>query len=224
MSKRPSTASAVLSRLRRPMGRMRDLPIWSKLGLIMMVPTLATIVVGTIGLVGHIQDANDADRARNLANLSQAGAAVVHGLQNERSAAVILLGAPNSSSVQAQLNAYRETHATVDSALRPYAQHVTAASDLPPNFDALLANIRTNTGELAAVRGQIADRKISLTEAADWYEALINDLLGIGESAAQLAGDSNLSDRMRAAAAVSRERSSSPWSASWCSRGSARTS
>jgi len=34
-------------RLRTPAGRLRDLPIWSKLGLIMIVPTIATIVVGT---------------------------------------------------------------------------------------------------------------------------------------------------------------------------------
>ncbi|BCB85289.1 hypothetical protein Psuf_026020 [Phytohabitans suffuscus] len=43
VSKQPTTADSVMSRLRRPLGRLRDLPIWSKLGLIMIVPTLATI-------------------------------------------------------------------------------------------------------------------------------------------------------------------------------------
>ena len=66
VSKRPKSANAVMSRLRRPAGRLRDLPIWSKLGLIMLVPTLATIIVGTTGLVGHIKEASDAERARNL--------------------------------------------------------------------------------------------------------------------------------------------------------------
>ena len=36
----------------------------------MIVPTLATIVVGTHGLVDHIDDASDADRARTLPVLS----------------------------------------------------------------------------------------------------------------------------------------------------------
>ena len=60
MSKRPNTANAVMSRLRRPAGRLRDLPIWSKLGLIMLVPTLATVVVGTSGLIDHINESRDA--------------------------------------------------------------------------------------------------------------------------------------------------------------------
>ena len=44
MSKRPKTANAVMSRLRRPAGRLRDMPIWSKLGLIM----LAAVVLAAI--------------------------------------------------------------------------------------------------------------------------------------------------------------------------------
>ena len=54
MSKRPKAAGSFLSRLRRPAGRLRDMPIWSKLGLIMIVPTIATVVVGTSGLVDHL--------------------------------------------------------------------------------------------------------------------------------------------------------------------------
>jgi hypothetical protein len=66
VSKRPTTANGVMSRLRRPADRLRDLPIWSKLGLIMLVPTLATIIVGVSGLVDHINTASNAERARTL--------------------------------------------------------------------------------------------------------------------------------------------------------------
>ena len=38
------------------------------------------------------------------------------------------------------------------------------------------------------------------------YEGLISDLLAIRDSSTQLAGDNELSDRMRAAAAVAREK------------------
>jgi hypothetical protein len=52
------------------MGWLRNAPIWSKLGLIMIVPTIATVVVGMAGLVDNINRASDADRARTLAGLT----------------------------------------------------------------------------------------------------------------------------------------------------------
>jgi hypothetical protein len=73
------------------MRRLRDLPIWSKLGLIMIVPTIATITVGVAGLVSNIGQANNADRARTLSGLSQQSAALVHELENERAAATLLI-------------------------------------------------------------------------------------------------------------------------------------
>ena len=71
MSERPKAENSLLSRLRRPMGRLRDLPIWSKLGLIMIVPTVATVVVGTSGLIDHLDTLSDAGRAHDLAILTQ---------------------------------------------------------------------------------------------------------------------------------------------------------
>src|SRR3712207_3650321 len=89
-----------MSRLRRPAGRLPDLPIWSKLGLIMIVPTLATIVVGTNGLVDHIETASNADRARTLANLADVSGSLVDSLQNERAYAVLALGTPPNERAQ----------------------------------------------------------------------------------------------------------------------------
>ncbi len=206
MSKRPTTTSGVLSRLRHPAGRLRDLPIWSKLGLIMIVPTIATIVVGTNGLVSHIQDAKDADRARSLANLAQASGVLVHGLQDERAAAVILLGTGDPAAKQNRLTAYHDAYSPVDTAQRAYTQQSTSISDLPDNYDKLLRDISQNLGDLGTTRSQVEAGKIPISGAKDWYQVLINSLLTVGDSAGQLAGDSDLSDRMRAAAAISREK------------------
>ena len=98
MSKRPKTAGSFLSRLRRPAGRLRDMPIWSKLGLIMIVPTIATVVVGTSGLIDHVETLNNANRAGDLANLSSYSGDLVDSLQDERTAAVLLLGARTGRS------------------------------------------------------------------------------------------------------------------------------
>ena len=169
----------------------------------MIVPTLATIVVGTNGLVGHIETANNADRARTLANLSEVAGVLVHDLQNERAGAVMLLAA-DPAAKQASQASYTKTQQQVDAARRPYSQHRTALADLPPNFRALLSNIDANLSELPAVRSQVVNGKLKLSEAANLYQALLTDLVDIRDSASQLAGETELSDRMRAAAAVSR--------------------
>src|SRR4051794_15510915 len=111
VSKRPDTANAVMSRLRRPAGRMRDLPIWSKLGLIMLVPTIATIIVGVNGLVSHIQEASRAERARALVELSQSSGDLVDHLQNERALGVLVTTTvDNEPAHTAALKAYANEH------------------------------------------------------------------------------------------------------------------
>src|SRR3954451_12491538 len=117
VSKRPKTATGVMSRLRRPADRLRDLPIWSKLGLIMLVPTLATIIVGVSGLVDHINEANNAERARTLSVLSQAAGGLVDRLQNERSYAVIVKTIPaNAPEHKKAQDIYKAEWANVDAA------------------------------------------------------------------------------------------------------------
>jgi signal transduction histidine kinase len=170
----------------------------------MIVPTLATIVVGTNGLVGHIATASNADRARTLANLSEVSGVLVHDLQNERADAAMLLAARDQPSRAKILAAYTQTQEQVDAARRPYSQHRTALADLPPKFRELLGNIDANLSELPTVRSQVVNGKLKLSDAALSYQALLTDLVGIRDSAAQLAGETTLSDRMRATAAVSR--------------------
>ena len=91
VSKQPSAPGAVSSRFARPIGWVRDLPIWTKLGLIMIVPTIATIVVGTAGLLEQVEQASGAERARSLTVLSGDAGALVHQLQDERARAIQLL-------------------------------------------------------------------------------------------------------------------------------------
>jgi signal transduction histidine kinase len=211
VSKRPKTADSVMSRLRRPLGRLRDLPIWSKLGLIMIVPTLATIGVGTNGLIEHLGTANDADRARTLAQLTEASGALVHNLQNERAAAVMLLGARDDGTEKRYLEAYNKLTPPVDETKRPYQQERNAlnAGDLPANFRELLDRIDTGLAELPATRSQVTNARLTFSDASKDYTELLTSLLSIRDSAAQLAGDSTLGDQMRSAAALARDKEAS---------------
>ncbi|GIJ19524.1 sensor histidine kinase [Micromonospora lutea] len=210
MSKRPKTAGSFLSRLRRPAGRLRDMPIWSKLGLIMIVPTIATVVVGTSGLVDHLDELNDANRAGDLAELIGHSGALVDGLQDERTAAVLLLGLdPQRSSAEQKETAstrYNEVSSGVDQAKAPYSRQRSDLTDLPVSLQSLLAQIDERLADLPGARSQVLNGKFRITDALQSYDELINQLLTIRDSASQLAGDNDLSDRMRAAAAVAREK------------------
>ncbi|WP_341718978.1 nitrate- and nitrite sensing domain-containing protein [Micromonospora sp. FIMYZ51] len=213
MSKRPKTAGSFLSRLRRPAGRLRDMPIWSKLGLIMIVPTIATVVVGTSGLVDHLDSLSDANRAGDLAELIGHSGELVDGLQDERTAAVLLLGVPPQPAGQAESEAkkrysalYSEVSSRVDEGARPYAQQRGDLTDLPVSLELLLDQINERLGDLPGTRSQVLNGKFKITDALQSYDELINQLLAVRDSASQLAGDNDLSDRMRAAAAVAREK------------------
>ncbi|MFC6015009.1 nitrate- and nitrite sensing domain-containing protein [Plantactinospora solaniradicis] len=204
MSKRPKTASPFLSRLRWPGGRLRDMPIWSKLGLIMIAPTIAVVVVGTTGIVDHMETLDDANRAHTLATLSEASGQLVHDLQDERANAVLLLGTTNATRRKEYLELYNKVHGRVDGAKGPYSERRAQLDELPANFDALLGRIDQSLADLPGLRSQVINLKLQLTTAVQQYEGLINELLDIRDLASQLAGDTSLSDRMRAGALTAR--------------------
>ncbi len=70
MTKRPKTGPSRPMGFESLAGWLRDRRIGIKLGFIMFVPTLATVIVGANGLVSQISNANTADRAHSLATLS----------------------------------------------------------------------------------------------------------------------------------------------------------
>ncbi|MGC4893295.1 nitrate- and nitrite sensing domain-containing protein [Micromonospora sp. DT31] len=206
MSKRPTTAGSFLSRLRRPMSRLRDMPIWSKLGLIMIVPTIATVVVGTSGLVDHLETLNNANRAGDLANLIGYSGDLVGTVQDERVGAVLFLGAKEFQTRAQYREGYNRSNQRVDQAKTPYLRQRGEINDLPRNFVGLLDTIDTQLKDLPATRSQVLNGKLKINDADQAYGQLVEDLLAIRDSATQLAGDNDLSDRMRTSAAVARQK------------------
>ncbi|MFG3709847.1 nitrate- and nitrite sensing domain-containing protein [Micromonospora sp. NPDC047730] len=206
MSKRPKAAGSFLSRLRRPAGRLRDMPIWSKLGLIMIVPTIATVVVGTSGLVDHLETLNNANRAGDLANLVGYSGDLVDTLQDERTNALRLLGVPKGQDAARFKKAYEEANGRVDKAWGPYSQQRGKVEDLPANLETLLGEIDQTLTDLPGTRSQVFNGKLGLVPAMQAYDGLIDNLLSVRDSATQLAGDNELSDQMRAATATARNK------------------
>ncbi|MCW2641635.1 MAG: putative sensor-like histidine kinase [Dactylosporangium sp.] len=209
MSKRPTAGTQKFSRVRLPMGWLRNAPIWSKLGLIMIVPTIATVVVGMLGLVDNYHRASDADQSRLLAGLTADSGALVHELQNERAASTLLLGGPSNDARAA----FDRQAAATDEANKRYRLRRTALAGLPADFRGQLNRIDTQLSDLTKQRDQIktssqqnATEPTTLSNAIFRYQTLIGDLVSIRGSAAQLANDQHLSGDMRASAALSQSK------------------
>ncbi|HEY2794009.1 MAG TPA: nitrate- and nitrite sensing domain-containing protein, partial [Micromonosporaceae bacterium] len=191
------------SGVRSLVGYLRDRPIGIKLGFIMFVPTLAIVIVGANGLLGQISTTNNADRARTLSTLTQFSGAFVDQLQTERADATMLLGSTSgTATTKAKATFVAQTPLT-DAAASAYTVQSDSQAHLPSNFQALLAQIQTQVGNLSGLRQEITSmNQIPLTIAVSQYTALISSLLQIRDDSAQLAGDSTISFEMRAAAAV----------------------
>ncbi len=205
MSKRPTTANGVMSRLRRPADRLRDLPIWSKLGLIMLVPTLATIIVGVSGLVDHINTASNAERARNLSVLSEAAGGLVDHLQNERAYAVMIKEndpTRNAAVHNAAVKAYDSEATLVDQAKVAYSQEKVTLNDVPAKVNTLLLRLDRNLEDLPTIRSQAANSRLETKDVEDNYTKIISDLISVREVSAQLADDTTLADHLRAVSAL----------------------
>src|SRR5436309_1634583 len=159
VSKRPTTGGAPgLSAMRGLVGYLRDRSIGFKLGLIMLVPTLATVVVGFGALANNISIAHDADRARILAGLSGDAGVLVHDLQDERAAALMVLTAKDSDAQKATGATYTGLFKTSDQAAKDYATHRAALTGLlPPGFHSLLGTIDEQLNSLTTLRQQLVN-------------------------------------------------------------------
>ncbi|OLE24362.1 MAG: hypothetical protein AUG44_19410 [Actinobacteria bacterium 13_1_20CM_3_71_11] len=192
--------------MRGLVGYLRDRSIGFKLGLIMLVPTLATVVVGFGALANNIGTAHDADRARILAGLSGDAGLLVHDLQDERAAAIMVLTAKDGDTQKTATATYNGLFKASDGASKDYTTHRAALTGLlPPSFRALLSSIDDQLGSLPTLRQQLVNggSQIIPSTATFRYGNLISSLLAIRDSSSQLAGDSALSYEMRAAAAIS---------------------
>jgi signal transduction histidine kinase len=193
----------VQSRITRPASWVRDLPIWTKLGLIMIVPTLATIVVGTAALLGQVQQASLVERARSLTVLAGDASGVAHQLQNERALGVQVLQTSKPADLAAAYK--KQAAAGTDAAILKYHTDRITIADVPDNLQVVLDGIEVKLADLQALRAQVTTPgAVALTVAESRYQVLISDLLSIRDLSAQLTGDPTLTDRMRAASEIAR--------------------
>jgi signal transduction histidine kinase len=183
------------------------MPIWAKLGLIMLVPTLATIVVGVTGLVTQMDTVDVSDRARTFANVNAEAGALTHELQEERAKAIIVLGiATTKDQRTTAVSAFDQVVPKTEKATSDYLQQVQSLStaDLPPRFNDTLELVTQGLQQLGPSREAIHNNKGQASDVVSSYTVIILKLNEIRDFTAQLAGDPGLSERMQAGVQLAR--------------------
>src|SRR5215469_2481439 len=157
VSKRPATGGQVRSRMSGLTGYFRDRPIWVKLGLIVLVPTIATVFVGFSSLLGNINAATNASRVRTVAALTGDASKLTHALQNERAAAVVLLMTPagDAGAQKSALQNYQGLFASTTQAAHDYSELSATLTGLPAGFHDTLTSIDAGLAALDNLRKQV---------------------------------------------------------------------
>ncbi|WP_203904541.1 sensor histidine kinase [Virgisporangium aliadipatigenens] len=200
------TENPRFSRLRNPVGRLRDLPIWSKLGLIMIVPTIATIVVGTAGLIENVDSANGADRTRTLSRLSEQAGGLIHDLQNERAAAILLAGSPEAGKAEAKA-AFDKVTPQTDKTLQGYQSSRSAVADVDDTANPVLKQVDGQLSDIPVIREQLrSDKGLAQSNLAHRYQEIVDGLLSVKQASARLTNEPELSVDQQNAYAISEQK------------------
>ncbi|SNT51666.1 Nitrate and nitrite sensing [Asanoa hainanensis] len=188
---------------------MRERPeksTWLKIGLVMLVPILATVVLVGTGLRDGRDSTRQAEEARDLATVVAAAGGLVQGIQDERAAAGKLLGSYSMPQASRNRAAFESASGAVDGAVSAYVTRRAALTDVPSSVASPLAQIDDGLRGLAAHRSAIIGSTLAFTDAANAYNALVDSLLKLRDGVANLTADPALTQRMRVAATVSRQK------------------
>lgn len=180
--------------------RLRDARIRSKLGLILIIPLVAVIVLAALRLVDSGQRALSAELVRSLAVASAQGSALAHELHNERMAAARLLADPEADTGDFNLQAVR-----TDQAMAGYAESRAGLDQVPEVVGVRLARIDDHLEALDVIRREVlGEGQVSVSAALLRYGVIVADVLAYQEAVGQVTDDVALAESVRAVAALSK--------------------
>jgi signal transduction histidine kinase len=194
-SKRPAQRR---SRFRLP--SPANARIRSKLGLILVVPIAAILMLTALRLVDANGRASDADRVGALTSLSADVSQLAHQVHRERMAAAVLLASPTVPP-----DAFNKQTAATDAAVASYTAKRQRLTSVPVDVGQRLQRIDDQLGTITKIRKEIGDRSgVSVDQVILRYGVVIEDLISYREVLSQVTGDAQLADSLRAAAAFSK--------------------
>ena len=201
MTGRPSTAEPGTPRSRGLFrNRLRDARIRSKLGLLLIIPLIAVVVLAAVRLVDSGQQALSAELVRSLALASAESSVVAHELHRERMAALRLLSDPDQASTSFNAQTAR-TDQVIDNYLRVRAE----LDNVPALIEERLALIDSQLDTVDGIRQDVLrEGEVTVSAAALRYGVILNDIIDYQESLGQVTGDIELAESIRAVTALSK--------------------
>ncbi len=203
MSKRPAAGGKTPSGKGGLGGYLGDRPIWVKLGLIMIVPTIATVVVGFGALLTNIKATSDAGAVQAVATLNQDIGALTDALQAERASASTLLDQhADPAATEAAVKQYTSLFAATDQANAAYHAQRAALPGLSNAVTATLGRADAGLETLKDVREQVkgAGPRAALLSK---YTSTIAGLLDIRQSSVLMATDASVNRALQTTNALS---------------------
>ncbi|GIF71727.1 nitrate- and nitrite sensing domain-containing protein [Asanoa siamensis] len=180
---------------------------WPTVAFLLVVPTIITAVLVGSSLTDARDTTRSLDRTRDLATAVLASGALVEAVQDERAAAVRLLGAGTTPERSRHQTAFTEAGAAVDRAAGDYAARLAdLPSDLPADVRERLGQIDGGLRDLAQVRPGVTRGALAPTDAINAYDALVDGLIQLRRQAATAAEDPPSSRRMLTAAAIAEQK------------------
>lgn len=180
--------------------RFRDARIRSKLGLLLIIPLIAVVVLAAFRLVDSGQNALSVDLVRSLAVVSAQSSEVSHELHRERMAAARLLTEPDSD-----LGGFDEQAARTDAAIEEFAQARGELGTLPTIIEDRLRQIDRQLEGVPEIRQDVLrDGAVTLSAAVLRYGVILDDIIEYRDALPQVADDIELAESIRAVAALSK--------------------
>ncbi|HKT02976.1 MAG TPA: sensor histidine kinase, partial [Rugosimonospora sp.] len=193
---RPKPATPA-GRQRRRRFSLRDARIRAKLGILLILPLTAVVLLAAVRLVDSGHRALTAEQVKSLSALSADIAETTHELQKERMAAAAVL-----ADAREPLDTYNARVRVTEAAVTTYAAHRSGLTGLPTIVDNRLTRIDSQLNTLDTVRQEVsARRNISVAEVVARYTVVIDDLVAYHGEVAQIAGNTNVAGMLRAISA-----------------------
>ncbi|MFI6082439.1 nitrate- and nitrite sensing domain-containing protein [Streptomyces sp. NPDC051217] len=170
-----------------------------RLVLLVTVPLVVAVTFAVLALAPATNQALQANRLTAMVDVASSVSELTHHLQRERASATALV------STQGDTDAFRESSNATDKSVATFRSQLGSLSSVPGNAQRALDRIDQFIDELPSLRAQVRSGGSTVTALTFGYRIVIADLIDYRDGIAQADGvDSDVADRIRAAAALSR--------------------
>ncbi|MFJ4963380.1 sensory histidine kinase CreC [Streptomyces sp. ADI96-02] len=169
-----------------------------RLALLVAAPLTVAVTFSVLALAPATNQALQANRLTAMVDVASLAGRLTHDLQRERAAATALV------SRNGDAETFRARSTATDESVAAFRGRLGRLSEVPGNAQGALDRIQRFIDDMPALRAQVRSGSSTISALAFGYRIVIADLIAYRDGIAQADGvDSEIADRVRAAAALS---------------------